>query len=128
LEPNIDAIRAGYEHFNRTGGIDPSQFAPDAELDASTRVFDAAVYRGHEEIGSYFDSLREIWESQVLEPISFEVVDDKVVVAVSLTTIGKGSGVETSAQAGHVWTVKSDKVVRLQIFQSHDEALEAARA
>src|SRR5690349_4007550 len=112
---NAEAVRQGYEHFNRTGRADLSQFDEEAEFDASGRVFDRAVYRGHEEIGEYFAQLSEVWERQVLEPQDFVEADDKVVVPVRITTIGKGSGVETTADAAHVWTIRAGKVVRLQI-------------
>jgi ketosteroid isomerase-like protein len=127
VEQDVDAIRQGYEHFNQTGSIDLSQFDEEAEFDATGRVFDRAVYRGHEEIRQYFAQLREIWERQVLEPQDFVEIDDKIVVPVRITTIGKGSGVKTTSDAAHVWTIRAGKVVRLQIFQSREEALEATR-
>jgi len=125
---DIDAIRQGYEHFNRTGRVDLSLFDPGAEFDARGRVFDRAVYRGHEEIGRYFAQLSEIWERQALEPLDFVAVGDKVVVPVRITTVGKGSGVQTTADAAHLWTIGDGKVIRLQIFQTREEALEAAGA
>jgi ketosteroid isomerase-like protein len=108
--------------------VDLSQFDEEAEIDATGRVFDPAVYRGHDEIGRYFDQLNEIWERQILEPQDFIEAGEAVVVPVRITTIGKGSGVETTADAAHLWTLAEGKVVRLQIFQSREEALEAARA
>jgi ketosteroid isomerase-like protein len=126
LEGNVEAIRRGYEHFNREGRPDLSQFDPDAELDARGRVFDPAVYRGHEEITRYFDQLDEVWERQVLEPLEIVEVDDKVVVPVRITTLGKGSGAETTSEAAHLWTIRDGKVLRLQIFQTPAEAFEAA--
>jgi uncharacterized protein len=126
-DETVDPIRRGYEHFNRTGEVDLSQFDPEAEFDATGRVFDPAVYRGHEEIGRYFAQLSEVWERQTLDPLEFVEVHDMVVVPVRITTVGKGSGVETTAEAAHVWTLRGGKVIRLQIFQSREEALEAAR-
>jgi ketosteroid isomerase-like protein len=125
-EQNVDAIRRGYEHFNRTGRVDLSQFDPEAEFDATGRVFDRAVFRGHDAIGQYLAQLSEVWERQVLEPQDFIEVDDTVVVTVRITTIGKGSGIQTTANAAHVWTIRARKVIRLQIFQTREEALEAA--
>jgi hypothetical protein len=105
LGANLELIRQGYEDFNRTGRPDLSRFHPEAELDARGRVFDPAVYRGHEEIGRYFDQLDEFWERQALEPRDFVEVDDMVVVP-RITT--------------------EDKVLRMQIFQTPAEAFEAA--
>jgi ketosteroid isomerase-like protein len=123
---NEEALREGYEHFNRTGRPDLSKFHPDAEFDATGRIFDRAMYRGHREIGEYFDQLDDVWERQSLEPEEFVELGDKVVVSVTITTVGRGSGVETKASAAHLWTLRDDKVVRLQIFQTRGDALEAA--
>lgn len=125
MNQDAEAIRRGYEHFNRTGEADLSQFHLEAEIDATGRVFDRAVYRGHEEISQFFAQLSEVWGRQVLEPEDFLAVGDRVVVPVRITAVGKHSGVETVARAGHVWTMRAGKAIRLQIFQTREEALDA---
>jgi ketosteroid isomerase-like protein len=125
---DLDAIRQGYEHFNRTGQVDLSQFDPEAEFDATGRVFDRAVYRGREQIREYFAKLGEVWERQVLKPQEFVEIGDKIVVPVMITTVGKGSGIETTANAAHVWTIRDGKVRRLQILQTREEAIRAAES
>ncbi len=41
-QEDMEVVRRGYEHFNRTGEPDPDVFAPDAVLDNSNAVRDAA--------------------------------------------------------------------------------------
>jgi ketosteroid isomerase-like protein len=57
-----------------------------------------------------------------------ELVDagDQVMAAVTLRGRGKQSGVETSWDVWHVWTVEHRKVVHGQAFTSRAEALGAA--
>jgi ketosteroid isomerase-like protein len=61
-----------------------------------------------------------------LEPQDFVDAGDKVVVSVRLVGVGKESGVETTANAAHVWTFRDGRIVRQTTFQTMPEALEAA--
>jgi ketosteroid isomerase-like protein len=53
-------------------------------------------------------------------------VGDQVLAEVTLKGRGKQSGVETSWDVWHLWTMQDGKVVRGQGFARRDEALEAA--
>ena len=119
-------VRRGYEHFNRTGEVDYSGLDPEVVYDVSRRTFDPLVYRGHEGVREFVALIREQWASMRLEPQRFVDVGDKVVVSLRLVGVGKESGVETTANAAHVWTFRDGKVVRQTTFQTMAEALEAA--
>jgi ketosteroid isomerase-like protein len=60
-----------------------------------------------------------------MEPQEFIDAGDKVVVSVRLVGVGKQSGVATMANAAHMWTFREGKIVRLTVFQTLQEALEA---
>ena len=62
-----------------------------------------------------------------MEPHDLIDAGDKVVASVRLVGVGRQSGVETTANAAHVWTFRSGKIVRLTVFQTMEEALEAVR-
>jgi ketosteroid isomerase-like protein len=70
--------------------------------------------------------MREQWASMRLEPQDFFDAGDKVVVSIRLVGVGRESGGETTANAAHVWTFRGGKIVRQTVFQTLDEALEAA--
>ena len=50
---------------------------------------------------------------------------DRVVVVLRRRAKGKGSGVMVTDQVIHVYTVRSDKIVRFEGFSDRAEALEA---
>jgi ketosteroid isomerase-like protein len=125
-QENVEVIRRGYEHFNRTGEVDYSALDPEIVYDVSRRTFDPLVYHGHEGVRQFVALMREQWASMRLEPQKFVDAKDKVVVAVRLVGVGKESGVETTANAAHIWTFREGKIVRQTVFQTMDEALEAA--
>jgi uncharacterized protein len=125
-QENVEIVRRGYEYFNRTGEADFSDFDPEIVYDVSRRVFDPLVYHGHEGVREFLALIREQWASMRLEPQEFVDRGDKVVVSVRLVGVGKESGVETTANAAHLWTFREGKIVRQTVFQTMAEALETA--
>lgn len=98
---------------------------PDVEYDVSRRTFDAGVYHGHEGVREAISLYLEQWETLQLQPQDFIVAGDDVVVPVRLVGVGKQSGVETTANAAHVWTFRNEKIIRQTTFQTLAEALDA---
>jgi ketosteroid isomerase-like protein len=125
-QENVEIVRRGYEHFNRTGEVDYSALDPEIVYDVSRRTFDPLVYHGHEGVRQFVALMREQWASMRLEPQKFVDTNDKVVVAVRLVGVGKESGVETTANAAHMWTFREGRIVRQTVFQTMEEALQAA--
>jgi ketosteroid isomerase-like protein len=125
-QENVEAVRRGYEHFNRTGELDFSVLDPEVVYDVSSRTFDASVYHGHEGVREFLALIREQWATMRLEPQEFVDAGDSVVVSVRLVGVGKESGVETTANSAHLWTLRGGKIVRQTTFQTMSEALEAA--
>ena len=125
-QENVEIVRRGYEHYNRTGEPDYSVLDPEIVYDVSRRTFDPRVYHGHEGLREFVALIREQWSTMRLEPQDFVDAGDRVVVSVHLIGVGKESGVETTANAAHVWTFRDGKIVRQTVFQTMDEALEAA--
>jgi ketosteroid isomerase-like protein len=61
-----------------------------------------------------------------LEPERFfDVDDERVLVLVSGTAVGAGSGVPVEARGAHEITIRDGVVVRLKVYRDRDEALEA---
>jgi ketosteroid isomerase-like protein len=123
---NVAIVRRGYESYNRTGEPEWGLLDPDVIYDVSRRTFDPAVYHGHEGVREFLALIHEQWATMRLEPEDFIDAGDEVVVPIRLVGIGKDSGVETTANACHVWTLSEGKVVRQTTFQTKAEALEAA--
>ena len=125
-QENVTALRRAYDFYNQTGEPDYSLLDPEIEYDVSRRVFDPAVYRGHEGVRQFVRLIQEQWESMRMEPQDFILAgEDLIVVPVRLVGTGRRGGVETTSNAAHVWTFRDGKVIRQTTFQTKDEALEA---
>jgi ketosteroid isomerase-like protein len=122
---NVEIVRRGYEHFNRSGEVDYSVLDPEIVYDLSRRTFDPLVFHGHEGVREFPSFLWEQWASRRMEPQDLIEAGDKVVASVRLVGVGRKSGVETRANAAHVWTFSEGKIVRLTVFETMEEALEA---
>ena len=70
-EENVEIVRRGYEHFNRTGEPDFGLLDPEVEYDMSRRTFEPDVYRGHEGIRKFASRIREQWAAMRIEPQEF---------------------------------------------------------
>jgi uncharacterized protein len=124
-QENVEIVRRGYEHFNRRGEVDYSVLDPEIVYDLSRRTFDPLVFRGHEGVREFLRLIWEQWASRRMEPRDLIDAGDNVVASVRLVGVGRQSGVETMANAAHVWTFRDGKIVRLTVFQTMEEALEA---
>jgi ketosteroid isomerase-like protein len=124
-QENVEIVRRGYAYFNRSGEVDFSVLDPGIVYDLSRRTFDPLVFRGHEGVREFLRLIREQWALRRMEPHNLIDAGDEVVASVRLIGVGRQSGVETMANAGHVWTFREGKIVRLTVFQTVEEALGA---
>ena len=70
----------------------------------------------------------DAFESQVLEPLDFEVAGDRVLARVRSRVRGAGSGIELEIIAWSVFTFSQEgKISRAELFLEHEED-EARRA
>ena len=125
-QANVEVVRRGYEHFNRTGEPDYGLLDPEVEYDMSRRTFEPDVYHGHEGVRKFTSLIREQWAAMRIEPEEFRPAGDKVVASVRVVAVGRKSGVETTGAAAHLWSLRQGKIVRQKTFPTMDEALEAA--
>jgi ketosteroid isomerase-like protein len=124
-QENVEIVRRGYEHYNRTGEPDYEVLDPEVVYDVTRRTFDPGVYHGYEGVREFTSLVAEQWATMRIEPQDFVVAGDSVIVSVRLVGVGKESGVETTANAAHVWTLRHGRIVRQTTFQTMAEALEA---
>jgi hypothetical protein len=67
-----------------------------------------------------------IWEDYSIEIDAYVDAGDRVVVLAHDRGRGRGSGAEVDEPLGQVWTLRALRVVRVDMFRTHQEALEAA--
>ena len=126
-QENVEIVRRGYEHFNRTGELDPDGWDADAVFDNSNAIFaDPGVYRGFDRIREWIIAQGEMWKRQRYEPAEFIPVGaDQVVVPQKIVSVGR-DGVEVVAHTANLFTLHAGKVTEMKNFQTKAEALEAA--
>jgi ketosteroid isomerase-like protein len=100
----------------------------DVVIDASRRRFDPVVLHGHDGFRQFVSMLDEAWGSQLLEPEEFIEANGALVVPVRLTSVGRGSGVETHATPAWVATFHGERIATLTVHQSKEDALSGAQA
>ncbi len=127
-QENVELARKGLEALNRGG--------PDAVIDLCDPAVewiaipgflpDAEDFHGHAGVRAWFEkvgeSLTELhWEAE-------EILDggDRLLVALKLRAAGRASGVEGEFRIFQAWTIRDDKLIRLESYLSRDDALQAA--
>ena len=101
--------------------------APEVEFHEDARFPEADIYRGVE-------SIREYWEgfTGTFDQFVFEVEDlvdlggDRVLVLLTLTIRGRGSGAAAEERPGWIFTVRDGLTVRIDAVFDRNDALEAA--
>jgi ketosteroid isomerase-like protein len=130
-EENVEIVRRLYEAVGRhdTEAV-LSAYDPNVEFDFSggplPSLLGDTVYRGH-------DGLRKMERDRYLD---FERVEDdcqelidagqRVVSLVITRTRGRSSGIDTEFRQYGVWTIRDDKVIRVEWFRQRAEALKVA--
>ncbi len=102
-----------------------------ADIEWDTAHFEAwpedSVYRGKDEVRRF---LEEEWLGNwdLHEARVENVLDagDHVVVFWSQRMVGRGSGAPAELKSAQVWTLRDGKVVRIDNYTDHAEAVEAA--
>ena len=76
----------------------------------------AGKYRGHEDVGQFFESLVDTQEVQHFDPREFIAQGDKVVALGHYAWRVKSTGREFGGDFAHVFTVDNGKVVRFHEY------------
>jgi ketosteroid isomerase-like protein len=120
----VGVIRQGFEAWNA------------GEMERLREVFDPGIiwrgpegwlepgpYAGREAVMRQIDQLRETWDSDSFELMSGPVdVGDRV--AVRIIWHGAGQGPESNMELTGLYTVRKGRVIAIELFWDHAEALE----
>jgi ketosteroid isomerase-like protein len=88
---------------------------------------DASTYTGTEELREAVQSWTEKWSEYETEVSRYAQAGDEVVVLSRERGRGVVSGVKAERELGQVFTLRDGKIVRVRLYGSWSEALEAAR-
>jgi ketosteroid isomerase-like protein len=121
---NSEIVARAHEALN-SGDIDGLVGLCDDEfrLDMSDRVFNPAMYEGHDGIRRFYAEVRDVWETYVWEPEELVDVGSQVVALLRSSGRGRGSGVEVERETAMVWGIRAGRLVTLRFYRDRDEAL-----
>ena len=125
---SAQTVRRAHEALS-AGDIDAliALCSPDFRLDMSDRVFNPAVYEGHEGIRAFHREVMEVWESFTWEVTEIEEHDGVVVALLRSTGKARASGMELDRQSAMVWRIDGGSAMSLTFYRDTAEALAAAR-
>jgi ketosteroid isomerase-like protein len=126
---NVETVRRAHEALN-AGDVEALIAVCDSgfRLDMSDRVFNPAVYQGHEGIRAFYSEVMDVWESFTWELTDVEDHDGVVVALLQSTGKARSSGLELDRRGAMVWRVDGGTAMSLTFYRDPAEALAAARA
>jgi uncharacterized protein len=126
-QQNVEIVRRAWEASDRS------------DYEALFALYDPAIvwhshygpisgsYHGHEGVRQFFREWTDALESFNARAEEFiDAGGDRVVVDVRVWARGRGSGVEAEMSQGHLCKVRNGLLIRIDVFETKDRALEAA--
>jgi uncharacterized protein len=126
-QENVEIVRRSTDAYNRRAFDDAApDMDPGIEWDMSrVPIPEAGVYRGFAGLLTFLGLWDESWESHQIEPQEFIDAGDQVISISRQLGRGRVSGVEVEQQIAQIWTLRDRKIVRMEMYPSRAEALEA---
>jgi ketosteroid isomerase-like protein len=129
-QENVDTYHRTIDAFNRRDlDVVLEVLDPDFELHASLYTMlggEAAVFRGQEEVRSFFRDLGENFSEFHVEITEIDDLGEQLVAVGLINGIGRASGAEFEQPIGYVIDFKDGKIVRIDDYLNPADALEAA--
>ena len=121
---NAEVVRRAHQALN-SGDMDALVALCEKEfrLDMSDRVFNPAVYEGHDGIRQFYAEVRDVWEIYVWVPEQLIEAGADVVALLRSTGRGRESGVEVERETAIVWSVLDRRLTGLRFYRNRDEAM-----
>ncbi len=122
---NVEVDRATFKAWN-AGDMDALRdlYAPDIIMRTPKGWPEPGPFIGREAVMRQFEQSRETWDADAVELISdFIDVGDRV--AVRMIWRGAGHGPEANIEFTNVVTERQGRIVLIEFFWDHAEALEA---
>jgi uncharacterized protein len=125
---NLEIVQRAVDAFNDRG-VEGVITYIHPEFEATTPpnlASEPDTYRGHDGVRRWFDSFYEVMDEIRWDPHGFHEVGETVVVEFTLRARGKTTGLDFGQNAVMVWRFRDDKAIRIELFETLDEAVAAA--
>jgi ketosteroid isomerase-like protein len=121
----VEIVRDSYNAQAR-GDLEAALAAADPEIEVYDHdILDAREYRGVEGVLRWQADWEGSWATWGWEPEDFIDAGNRVVAALRVRAKGRHSGVDVERVDGAVFTFAHGKVVRLDYYNSKQQALKA---
>jgi ketosteroid isomerase-like protein len=127
-QENVEIVRSGLEAAARNDwNAAMASVDPNVEwVEMPSLGPDASSYTGVEELRKAINSWIGMWSEYDVEVVRYADADDDVVVLFRERGHGGVSGAAVERELGEVFTLRDGKVVRVRLYGSWRDALEAA--
>jgi ketosteroid isomerase-like protein len=128
-QENVDMVRRSTDAVSRRDlNRWLETWAQDAVMDwSNARSFDAGVYRGHGEIRAFAEGFLATWDEVRFEFVDGPVeVEDGLLITENVAHMRGRDGIEVQARSAWLITIRDGKQTSLTLYQTKQEALEAA--
>jgi ketosteroid isomerase-like protein len=124
-QENVEVDRATFKAWNG-GDMDTLRdlYGPDIIMRTPESWPEPGPYVGREAVMRQLEQLRDTWDADAVE-LTSDFIDVGDRVAVRMVWRGAGHGPETNIEFTNVVTVRKGRIVFIEFFWEHSEALEA---
>jgi ketosteroid isomerase-like protein len=129
-ESKLDTVRRFAEAWGRNDLDGVLECAhPEIEIDWSgSHSTYQGMYRGHEGVTRFWAEQEDVWAEFSIEIVeTIDIGDERIVTVNTVRGRGRGSGIALEAGGGMIWSVEDGLIRSARLFQSREEAVEAAR-
>ena len=125
-QENVELAQGGFERFIVTG--EPAWDTLHEKVEVYDHdIMDGREYRGYADVRRWlFEDWAAAWSEYSAESEEFIDADDQVIAVFRVKATGRSSGVEVERQDAIVYKVHDGKIVRLDYYNSKQQAIEAA--
>ena len=126
-EENVEVVRRGYEQWLATGELLPEITHPDFAWDMSTfRGWpERQTYHGIEGARQFIAEWDDAWETWEVEVEDLLDGGERIVAIVRQHGRAKATGASVEMHFAQVWTIRDGLQVRMDMYASPEEALDA---
>ena len=127
-QENVEIMRRGYGHWIATGGAGVGEIRAHADLvwDVSKLGWpDQQIYHGVEGARQFNAEWADAWDAWEVEAEDYIDAGERVVVILNQRGRSKATGVSVEMRFAQVWTLRDGQAIRMQMYASVEEALEA---
>jgi uncharacterized protein len=122
-QENVEIVRRGQEHWMATGEL---RARADLAWDVSNLGWpDQQIYPGAEGARQFIAEWADAWDDWELEVEDYIDAGERVVVIINQRGRSKATGIPVDMRFAQVWTLRDGQAIRMQMYASPEEALEA---